>query len=115
MWPSIPGVVLQTSQSTEFWTFAVSNLLTLVLGVALAVIAFLAYRREKRDSFLFVAAGFGLIALGTIVEILYEIGVQKSHLTGVTAFGSELFLLRTAEGAFIATGLALLIYSVRRV
>lgn len=111
----IPTVTLQANQPAEFWLFVVTNVLTLFLGSALTVIAFIAYRREGLTAFLLVTVGFGLVTLGTVVEILYELGVKGIHITGLTAFGRELLFLRTVEGVLIAAGLVILIYSFKHV
>lgn len=108
-------VPLQTDLPVEFWSFVATNVLTLFLGSALTVIAFIAYRREGLTAFLLVTVGFGLITLGTVVEILYEFSVKGIHITGLTAFGRELLFLRTVEGLLIATGLVVLIYSFKHV
>lgn len=99
----------------ELWIFAVTNLLTLVLGAVLTVLAYKAYRREGLHAFLIVTAGFALITVGTITEIVYELSTNDILGGGFTAFGKELFLLRAVEGAFIALGLLLFIYSFRHI
>lgn len=106
-------VAMQTSRPPELWMFAVTNLLTLVLGTVLTALAYKAYRREDLHAFLIVTAGFALITVGTITEIVYELSANDILGGGFTAFGQELFLLRTIEGAFIAFGLFLFIYSLR--
>lgn len=95
----------------EYWVFALSNVMTLLLGTVLAVISYRAYRRERESSLLVVAAGFALLTLGTVVEALYEAGFNG----GVPLFGKQLFLLRAIEGLLLAAGLVLFIYSLRYV
>lgn len=114
MTPPLPVVPLQANRSPEFWSFVLTNVLSLSLGSTLTVIAFVAYRREDHSAFLLVSAGFGFLTLGTLVEILYELSAKEVHVTGLTAFGRELFLLRTVEGILIVAGLALLILSFKR-
>lgn len=103
------------NQPLEIWMFAVTNLLTLVLGSVLTVLAYKAYLREGLHAFRIVTAGFVLITLGTLVELVYELSVNDVLGGGFTAFGAELFLLRTAEGVLIALGFALFIYALKHV
>lgn len=103
------------SQQLGIWMFAATNLLTLVLGVVLTVIAYKAYRREGLHAFLIATVGFALLTVGTIIEMVYTFGAKEVLSGGFTAFGAELFLLRTVEAAFIASGLLLFIYSLRHV
>ncbi|WP_336364173.1 DUF7521 family protein [Halalkalicoccus salilacus] len=103
------------SQQLEIWLFAVTNLLTLVLGSVLTVLAYRAYLREDLHAFRIVTAGFALITLGTFVELVYELSVNEVLGGGFTAFGAELFLLRTVEGILIALGFGLFIYSLNNV
>ncbi|WP_408958170.1 hypothetical protein [Natrinema sp. 74] len=99
------------TQSASSWLFLLSNVVTFGLGVVLTVIAYKAYKREGLPSLLVVTVGFAILTLGTVTEALYEFGVNG----GITAFGRELYLLRTAEAIFIAVGLLLFIYSLRLV
>jgi len=112
---TVEAAVLQTGQSPEIWMFTASNLLTFALGLVLTVIAFQAYRREGIRTFLLVSAGFAFVTIGTVIEMVYEFGVNDALETGLTAFGRELYLLRTVEGLFIALGLLLFVYSLREI
>lgn len=103
------------SQPLEIWMFAVTNLLTLVLGSVLTVLAYRAYLREGLHAFRIVTAGFVLITLGTLVELVYELSVNDVLGGGFTAFGAELFLLRTVEGVLIALGFAFFIYALEHI
>jgi|GEM_PF-4727869 len=109
------AAVLQTGRSPEIWLFTAINFLTFALGLLLAVIALQAYRREGIRTFLLVSAGFALVTIGTVIEMVYEFGVNDALNTGLTAFGRELYLLRTVEGLFIALGLLLFVYSLRKI
>lgn len=115
MSPIGEAAVLQTGQPPEVWLFTVINLLTFALGLLLTVIAFQAYRREGIRTFLLVSAGFSFVTIGTIIEMVYEFGVNDALDTGLTAFGRELYLLRTVEGLFITLGLLLFVYSLREI
>lgn len=101
-------MTLQAGQPPEMWAFALSNLLTLLVGSGLSVVAYRAYRRERVRGLLLAAGGFAFLTVGTVVEAAYEfLFIPGSH-----AVGRELFFLRTVEGITIAAGLALLIVSL---
>lgn len=108
-------MIIQAGQTPEIWTFTISNVLTLVLGTVLTTVAYRAYRREGLRAFLIATAGFAFITVGTITEMVFEFVVNDVLSGGATAFGRELFVIRTAEGVLIAIGLLLLIYSLQRV
>lgn len=94
----------------ELWAFVLSNIVTLALGGVLMALSYRAYRRTKNHALKVAVSGFGLITLGSLVEMIYELGIRGSYeLTG-----RELLLLHTVEGLLIAAGLAVLFYSISR-
>jgi hypothetical protein len=98
--------VTATGEPPEFYAFLLSNLLTLTLGGGIAALSYRAYRRRGERAFRTAAAGFGLVALGSVVEGVYELGA------GYDLSRRELLALHTVEGVVIAAGLAALFYSL---
>ena len=47
------------AQPPEFWTFVASSVLVLLLGGAMTVLSYLAYRREDKRSLWVAGVGFG--------------------------------------------------------
>lgn len=59
----------------------------------MALIALRAYWRERVRSLLFAAIGFGLITIGSLLEGVYQFGLEGTYfLTGL-----ELLRLQTVE------------------
>lgn len=66
----------------------------LILGTAIAVLSYLAYRRNGGSLMLFLSAGFAFIALGSFVEgLLFEI------------FRWDLTTVHLVESVFVLAGL----------
>ena len=98
------------AEPPELWAFVLSNFLLLLMGGILMGLSYRAYYRSGNGSFRAASAGFGVITVGSLVEIIYELGIRGSyHLSG-----RELLALHTVEGVLIATGMAILFYSVAR-
>ena len=99
------------AEPPEFWAFVLSNVVVGVLGVILAGLSLLAYRRDPTNrSFALAATGFGAITIGSLVEAIYELGIRRSYELG----GREMLALHSVEGLLIAIGLAALFYSIGR-
>lgn len=101
---------LQTGQPPEFWTTLSSNILVLLMGGALTVISYLAFRRERDRSFQIAALGFLFLVLGNITLMIYQIFVNRSYFLG----GRELLGIQTIQGVLIALGFLFLLYSLYR-
>ena len=54
------------------------------------------------------AVGFGLITVGGVADIIYELCIRQSYELP----GRELLALHTVQGVLIAAGLAMLFYSL---
>lgn len=93
------------------WAFGISNVIVFLLILTLAAIAFKTYERERMVPFLIASIGFLILAFGSILEGIYEFGVNEGYQT----FGEELYLLRTAEATLLALGVVLLLISLKRV
>jgi hypothetical protein len=78
--------------------------------VALAVLSVSAYRRNRRRAFVSGALGFGLVAIGTSIEIAYALFVRGPYYLS----GGEIVGLQTIERLVIAAGLLALFYSIVR-
>lgn len=99
-----------TDQPPEFWSALSTNALILLVGGALAVISYAAYRREQERSFQMAALGFVFITFGNLLIVIYQVGVKGSYLLG----GLELLRIQTIQGTLVLFGLALLVYSLYR-
>lgn len=106
----LPAALAQMGQPTEFWAALSTNVLILVVGSVLAVISYLAYRRERDRSFQIAALGFGLVTAGNLVIVVYQIGIKRSFLLG----GIELLRVQTVSGTLVVLGLVSLLYSLYR-
>lgn len=97
------------AEPPELWTFIASNVLILCTGGVMTALSLSAYRRSRERSFGIAVIGFGLITVGGIADIVYELGIRQSYDLG----GRELLALHTVQGVIIALGLAALFYSLR--
>jgi len=74
----------------------------LVLGVAIAALAILAYRQTRDRSMLYLGAGFTLIAFGSFVEgLIFEL------------LDWNLMTAQIVESGFVLAGLATLAVTLR--
>lgn len=79
-----------------------AKVIVLALGLAIASLAFLAYRRSRSRLLLGLAVGFALVAFGSFVEgILYEV------------LGRDLATGHVVESAFVVAGLSLIALLLR--
>ena len=98
------------SQPVEFWTTVSTNLVVFVIGSILAVISYLAHRREQDRSFQIAALGFVFVTLGNLTILVFQTIVKRSYfLTGV-----ELLRAQTMEGGLLLIGFLSLFYSLYR-
>ncbi len=74
----------------------------LLLGTAIAVLAYLAYRRNGGSLMLFLSVGFALIALGSFIEgLLFEL------------LGWDLAAVHLVESTFVLAGLGVIAILLR--
>lgn len=86
----------------EHLVLAGAKVAVLALGGAIALLAFLAWRRQRSTTMLWLAVAFGLIALGSFLEgLLFE------------ALGFDLISVQTIESAFVLAGLMALAVVLR--
>lgn len=79
-----------------------AKVVVLVLGAAVALLAFQGYRRNGSRLMLSLSLAFALVALGSFLEgLLFEI------------LGWELAAVHTVESAFVLAGLGILVYVLR--
>lgn len=98
------------AEPPEFWMFIASNILLLCAGGALTLLSYLAYRRGENKSLLGGVIGFAIVTIGTLIEVIYELGIRGSY----NLDGNELLIIHTVEGVVIAGGLFLIFFSVTR-
>jgi hypothetical protein len=98
------------AQPPEFWTFVASSVLVLLLGGAMTVLSYLAYRREDKRSLWVAGVGFGLVTTVGVIAAVYQLGIARTYELS----GRELLSLQTVEGVVLLLGLLALIYSVVR-
>ena len=98
------------AEPLEFYAFVATNLAVLALGGLLTALSVAAYRRSGTPSLRAAAGGFGLIAIGTVFDAVYELGIRGSYELG----GRELLLLHTVQTLVVGLGLAVLFLAIRR-
>ncbi len=75
-----------------------------LLGSMIALLSYLAYRSQKASLMLYIAIGFGLLTLGSVIEgILFEI------------LGAPLDHAHVVESATVLVGFLVLTYRLRPV
>lgn len=86
----------------EHTVLVAAKVLVLALGLAIAALAFLAWRRNREPFALMLSLAFGLIALGSFAEgILFEF------------LAWNLFAVRIVEAVFVLAGLSMIAYLLR--
>ena len=98
------------AEPPEFWAFILSNVLVLLMGGVLMGLSYRAFSRSGNGSFRAASLGFGVVTIGALIEMIYELGIRGSYELS----GRELLALHTVEGVLIAAGMAILFYSVAR-
>ncbi len=84
-----------------FFVTSVTKIIALLLGAYIVYLAYRGYRRNASKPRLYVALGFGLITLGTLLEGVLFVIVQSDILTA------------TATGTVVtAIGFLVMIYSI---
>jgi len=98
------------AEAAAFWLFVVANLGVLALGSLLAALSLAAHRRSGRPELRLAGVGFALVAVGSVLDAVYELGVRGSFwLTG-----RELVLLHTVQTLVVGAGLAVVFLALRR-
>lgn len=92
----------QTAGSTITLAVTVVKTLILLLGGLVAYFAYKAYARTGNPSLGYLAGGFGLVVIGSIL------GGLVHELIGVSLAAGVLL-----EGLFVAAGFAMIAYSLR--
>ncbi|WP_101297508.1 DUF7521 family protein [Halegenticoccus soli] len=79
----------------------VAKLLVVGLGLAIALQGYRGYRRYDDRPMLFVAGGFALVSVGSILEgVLYDV------------LGWSIFVAGMSQSLLVALGMALVLYSL---
>ncbi|MGP8070070.1 MAG: hypothetical protein ACLP5V_09285 [Candidatus Bathyarchaeia archaeon] len=87
--------------SQLFWLTSFTKIVALVLGAFIVYLAYNGYKRNSSKPLLYVALGFALITVGTIIEgILYV--MVGSELLSAIATGTTVMVL----------GFVVIIYSI---
>ena len=82
-------------------SFLAVKLITLLLSLAVAALAYHGYRRSGREPMLYVAVGFVFIGVGAICEgLIYRL------------FGTSLLSAALVQGAIVSCGLLLILASL---
>lgn len=93
----------------ELWSFILANLFVFAFGTGLTAFSYVAYRRNEGVHFRNAAVGFGMVTVGGgAIEPLYQTGLKGSYELG----GRELLAMQSIEAVLVATGLAMLFYSI---
>lgn len=93
------------------WAIVAVNFPGFFLGVIITGLSYHAYQAGDNDSSLRNATvGFGFITLGIVIEPLYQLGIEGTHV-----FASEQNItLQLVEAAVFSTGLLILFFSIYR-
>ncbi len=79
----------------------VAKLVVVLLGLLIAYQAYRAYLRERSHRMLFVAVGFVLVSVGSVLEgVLYDVVHLSVFVSGMVQTG------------FLALGMTLILYSL---
>lgn len=96
------------SEPPELWALLVVNSILFVAGSVLTALSYRAYRRYRRLPLRSAAAGFALITIGSVLELVYEVGIRGWNDLN----GRELLALQTVESLLIAAGLVVMFYAL---
>ena len=83
--------------------FVLAKLITLVLSLAVASLAYHGYRRNGREPMLYVSAGFVFIGAGAICEGLIYL-----------VFGTSILSAGLIQAAIVSSGLILVLVSLTK-
>jgi hypothetical protein len=79
----------------------IAKLVTVLLGLLIAGQAYRGYRRYDSEPMLYLAVGFGLISVGSVLEgVLFDV------------VGLSIFEAGTAQTALVAAGMLVILYSL---
>lgn len=99
------------AEPPEFWTYVLTNFMMFGFGITLTGLSFFAYLADRsRVSLRQATIGFGLLTIGGLVAPAYQLGLKGEY----TLTGSELLVVQSVEGVFLAAGLGTLFFSVYR-
>lgn len=96
------------AEPPEFWIFLVTNSLLFVAGGVLTVLSFRAYLRVRRDTLQYAAVGFGLVTIGGLLDLVYQLFIRGDYHLG----GRELLSLQAVDSLTITLGLVIIFWSV---
>lgn len=98
------------AEPPELWAFVLASSLLFVAGGVLTALSYRAYLRLQQRTLRLASAGFALVTLGGLLELLYQFGFRQDyHLDG-----RELLALQTAESLTITAGLVIIFYALVR-
>ncbi|WP_313690971.1 DUF7521 family protein [Halorarum halobium] len=96
-------------RSPELWAFILANVGLFLVGSTLALLSYLAYRRNRgRRSYRLSTIGFGFVVFGGLVEPVYQLSARGDYVLT----RDELLLLQSGETLLMAVGLGILFYSI---
>lgn len=103
-----PLAAVGGASQTEIWALAAARILLVLLIAGFVVLSALAFRRERKRSMLGAVVGFTLIAVGLLIEVVYEMSIKGS----VFLSGKEIVRLQTVEAVTVLAGFFALLVSV---
>lgn len=78
-----------------------AKLVTMVIGLVIAVTAYRGYRRNDSEPMLYLAVGFSIISVGAVIEgVLYDV------------FEFSIFWAGTVQTSLVAVGMLVILYSL---
>ncbi|TYL37393.1 hypothetical protein CV102_17415 [Natronococcus pandeyae] len=84
-------------------SFLMAKLITLVLSLVVAYLAYHGYRRSGQTPMLYVSGGFVFIGVGAICEgLIYQV------------FGTTIASAALVQGIIVSSGMVLVILSLKR-
>lgn len=93
------------------WLLVAVNFLGFILGTIITSISYYAYRSGDRNSSLRNAIiGFGFLTLGTAIEPLYQLSIQRTHILA----SEQNITLQVIEGVVLSLGFLILFFSIYR-
>ena len=101
---------MSAHETPELWLFVLANAFVLFVGAELTLLSYRAYRRNGNRALRYAVAGFVAITLGSVGDLVYELGVRGTYELG----GRELLLLHSAQSILVGAGLGVLFLAVTR-
>lgn len=78
-----------------------AKLLVLTIGLFISYLAYRGYRRHGSSAMYYLAVGFGLVSVGTVIEgLLFEVA------------GVEIITASTIQTVIVAAGMLVVLYSL---